>query len=147
MKLRAMQPDGRVVLPLDGAATNLPLDLALENNDTIYVPPRPSTVGVLGAVYSPASFLIGSHRKVRDYLAEAGGPLKAADKSEIFLIRANGSVISKRNDALSQTVLPGDVIFVPVKPHGNPFWQRLRDISQLVFGAGVAAATVVSITK
>lgn len=147
-KLRAAQPDGRVVLPLAGDSTALPADLTLENNDAIYVPPRPSTVGVFGAVYRPASFLLGDRpKKVRDYLAEAGGPIRAADKGQIFLVRANGSVISKQRDALSKTVLPGDVIFVPVKARGSQFWQRVRDISGLIFGAGLSTAAIVSITK
>ncbi len=147
-RLRAAQPDGRVVLPIAANSTSLPDSLRLENNDTIFVPPQPTTVGVFGAVYRPASFLLkdGAY-KVRDYLEEAGGPIRAADKGQIFLIRANGSVIAKRHDALNKTVLPGDVIFVPVRARGSLFWQRLRDVSQLLFGAGLSTAAVVSLTR
>jgi protein involved in polysaccharide export with SLBB domain len=147
-RLRATQPNGRMVLSLSASSSTLPEALTLENNDTLYIPPRPTTIGVFGAVFRPASFLIkdGDYR-VKDYINEAGGTIKVADKGQIFVVRANGAVISKRSKALEQRVLPGDVIFVPVKTHGSLFWQRLRDISQLLFGAGLTAATIVSLSK
>jgi polysaccharide export outer membrane protein len=147
-RLRATQPTGRIVLPLAVDATALPGTLTLENNDTLYIPPRPITVGVFGAVFRPASFLLkeGNYR-VRDYINEAGGTIRVADKGQIFVVRANGAVISKRGKALDQKVLPGDVIFVPVRTHGSVFWQRLHDISQFLFGTGLTAAAIVSLTR
>jgi protein involved in polysaccharide export with SLBB domain len=147
-RLRAAQPNGRVVLPIAYAAPSLPGDIVLENNDAIHIPPRPTTVGVFGAVYRPASFLLrDGGRRVKDYLDDAGGPIKAADKGQIFLVRANGEVVSKHRDVMGATVYPGDVIFVPVKTHGSRFWQHFRDVSQFVFGASISAATVTAITR
>ncbi len=57
-RLRTAEPDGRVVMPIHPAAYALPATVLLENNDSINVPVRPSTVGVFGAVYRPASFLL-----------------------------------------------------------------------------------------
>lgn len=145
-RLRRSEPDGRMVLDIPPTSTALTVDFALENNDRIVVPARPSTVGVFGAVYRPASFFLdestGAPRRVRDYLKRAGGPLKVGDRGQVFVIRANGSVVAKRDGALSATVLPGDVIFVPVRTEGSTFWQRFRDISQFLFGAGVTAAVI-----
>lgn len=147
-RLRASQPDGRIVLPIDYSAAELPGNLVLENNDTIYIPPRPTTVGVFGAVFRPASFLLRAEkRRVRDYLDDAGGPIDAADKSQIFLVRANGEVVSKHRDVKAAYVYPGDVIFVPVKTHGSRFWKHFRDVSQFLFGAGITAATISAIAK
>lgn len=144
-RLRAAEPDGRVVMAVHPAATSLPGDVLLENNDSIVVPARASTVGVFGAVYRPASFLMDEHRRplrVRDYLYKAGGPLRAADQSGIFVVRANGEVLPKKRGALSARVLPGDVIFVPVKTQASNFWAKLREISTALFQAGLSATAI-----
>ncbi len=80
--------------------------------------------------------------RVKQYLDRAGGPLRAADRREIFVVRANGEVLPRSKGALNAVVLPGDVIFVPVKTQSNSFWTRLRDISTILFQAGVGAAGV-----
>jgi protein involved in polysaccharide export with SLBB domain len=143
-RLREAEPDGRVVLNISPSATSLPTDVILENNDQIYVPVRASTVGVFGAVYRPASFIIDYRHpmRVRDYIDRAGGWLRAADTAGIFVVRANGEVLSRRRGAMSAYVYPGDVIFVPVKTQSNMFWTKLREISTTLFQAGLSAATI-----
>lgn len=148
-KLRQTEPDGRVVLDISPAATALPGDFVLENNDRIVIPPRPTTVGVFGAVYRPASFAIdmGPPLSVEAYLDRAGGALKSGARNEVFVVRANGAVLSKRSGALKAKVLPGDVIFVPVKTQSSSFWTKLRDISAIIFQLGLGAAAFITVTK
>ena len=149
-RLREAKPDGRVVLDIAPNATTLPGSILLENNDSIMVPPLASTVGVFGAVYRPTSFLIDADhqaKRVRDYIDDAGGNLRAADKGGIFVVRANGEVIPKKRGALNMTVLPGDVIFVPVRTEPNLFWARFSAIATTLFGIGLSAATVVAVTR
>jgi polysaccharide export outer membrane protein len=86
-------------------------------------------------------------RRVRDYLDLAGGPQRVADKGEIFVVRANGSVVTKRRGGLNAPALPGDVVFVPVKTQGSTFWARLRDVTSVLFSAGLSAAAVVALTN
>ena len=103
-RLRTAEPDGRVVMPIHPAAYALPATVLLENNDSINVPVRPSTVGVFGAVYRPASFLLDGGARplsVKQYLDRAGGPLRAADRSNIFVVRANGEVLPRSQAARS----------------------------------------------
>ncbi len=146
-RLRRAEPDGRVVLDIAANATSLPGDILLENNDSIVVPPRATTVGVFGAVYRPASFLLSDGRPLRvaDYIERAGGTLRAADRGGIFVVRANGSVLSTKRGALKAPVLPGDVIFVPVRTQGSSFWAKLRDITTILFQIGLSAATISAI--
>jgi protein involved in polysaccharide export with SLBB domain len=139
-QLRKRQPNGRLVFDLPVEARSLPGDLILENNDTIYVPPRPVTVGVFGAVPGQASFAYREGMKVKDYIRQAGGVQKLGDKGEIFVIRANGTVVSK--NARSQPALPGDLIFVPIDANRGEFWARLRDITSTLFSGVAAAASV-----
>lgn len=148
-RLRAAEPDGRVVLDMPSVSNTLPADFVLENNDRIVIPPRPTTIGVFGAVYRPASFAIDNSRQLRvsDYLKRAGGPLRAADNGSIFVVRANGEVISKRNGGLRAPVLPGDVVFVPVKTSSSSVWAKIRDITQIIFQLGLGAAAFVAVTQ
>ena len=148
-RLRGTEPDGRVVLNITETAATLPTDLVLENNDRIVVPPRPTTVGVFGAVYRPASFLMDGTKpeRVESYIDRAGGALRAADRKNIFVVRANGDVLSRRRGALKANVLPGDVVFVPVKTQASSTWAKIREISTIVFQLGLSAAAFVAITK
>ena len=139
-QLRGREPNGRLVFDLPVDATSLPGDLILENNDTVYVPPRPVTVGVFGAVPSPASFAYRPGRSVRDYLDSAGGVQKLGDKGELFVVRANGTVVSK--GALGKPALPGDLIYVPIEVGRGEFWARLRDITSVLFSGVAAAASI-----
>jgi protein involved in polysaccharide export with SLBB domain len=148
-RLKKAQPDGRVVLEIAPNATSLPGDVLLENNDAIYVPPMSTTVGVFGAVYRPASFNIGSGRpqRVKDYVDRAGGTLRAADRGGIFVVRANGDVISEKRGAMNARVIAGDVIFVPVKTQTGGFWAKFKDITTTLFQLGLSAATVTAVVK
>jgi protein involved in polysaccharide export with SLBB domain len=145
-RLKAQKPDGRLVLALGPEATTLPADLTLENNDRIFVPPRPKTVGVFGAVYETGSFLYTPRSRLSEYLALAGGPKSIANRGEIFVVRANGSVLSTRqaHDLGRQPALPGDVIFVPVKTSGGLF-EKILAVSSVIFQFGLTAATLVAI--
>lgn len=144
-QLREREPNGRLVFDLPVSATTLPGELILENNDTVYVPPRPVTVGVFGAVPTPASFAYRDGASIKDYIGLAGGVQKLGDKGEIFVVRANGTVVSK--NALGKPAHPGDLIFVPIEADRGEFWARLRDITSSLFGGVVAAASVEALTR
>lgn len=148
-KLRQAEPDGRIVLDLAPGAATLPTSFLLENNDHIFIPPRPTTVGVFGAVYRPASFIVedGKTMAVKRYLELAGGPLRAGDRGQVFVVRANGSVLSQRDGALSAKALPGDVIFVPVRSQSSSLWTKIRELSTIVFQLGLSTAAFISVTN
>ena len=141
-RLRTQAPNGRVVLDLPITAGNLP-DLVVENNDRIFVPPRPKTVGVFGAVFQTGAFLFTPGTRLRDYLRQSGGPQRIADKGEVFVVRANGSVLSSRqiHNLFEQPAYPGDVIFVPVRT-GPTLFDRIVAIASVVSQFGVTALTV-----
>lgn len=145
-KLRETEPDGRLILEIEPNAANLPSSLVLENGDQIYVPPRPSSIGVFGAVYRPASYMIGDRsKKIRDYIDMAGGPVRAADKGDLFVVRANGAVVPRSEGALGDSALPGDVVFIPVKTSSTDLLTKIGQISTILFQFGIAAATVAAI--
>jgi protein involved in polysaccharide export with SLBB domain len=152
-RLRALRPTGRVVLQLQPSSTELP-DLALEDGDRIYVPSRPTTVGVFGSVFNAASYLYLSGRTLGEYIKLAGGPTKGADEASIFVVRANGTVSSRRqstgwfqssDDLGSLVAEPGDSVFVPEEMDKTTFLQAAKDWTQILyqFGLGVAGLKVI----
>lgn len=148
-KLREAEPDGRLILEITPQAATLPGGLLLEDGDWVIVPPRPTSVGVFGAVYRPASFQLveSDSRRIRDYIEMAGGTLGAADKGDIFLVRANGSVVTRKEGALNARALPGDVVFVPIRTNTGDLFARIAQVASIVFQFGLAAATVAAITE
>jgi protein involved in polysaccharide export with SLBB domain len=153
-KLREVKATGRVVLDLKPSSTeagDLP-EIALEDGDRFVVPYRPSTIEMLGAVYNKNSFLYRRDERVDDYLKRAGGPTRDADTGRMFVIRADGSVLSKQSvkglwngGFASLRLMPGDAIVVPERLSHGSFLRGLRDWSQVFsqFALGAAAVRVI----
>jgi protein involved in polysaccharide export with SLBB domain len=153
-KLRQIRATGRIVLELPRARATLNdiPDLALEDGDRLFIPSRPSTVSVFGAVYNQNAFLYKDGKRIGDYLGQAGGPTRDADKGSLYLIKADGSVVSKQqsghffNSFDGQTVVPGDAIVVPEELIKVSWTKELKDWSQIFyqFALGVAGLKVLS---
>lgn len=152
-KLRQTNATGRIVLDLhpDSDGTDAIPKIPLENGDRLFVPPLPSTVNVVGMVNNQAAFLYASDLRLNDYLEEAGGPSRYADRGRTFVIRADGSVIAKQGRSRlftsgfgSVRMYPGDTLVVPTNVTKTTFLRGLLDWSEVVsnFGLGVAAINV-----
>jgi polysaccharide biosynthesis/export protein len=154
MHLSAIKPSGRVVLqmkPTAATVEDIPA-LPLEDGDVLYVPPRLGTVQVEGSVYNATAFRYESGKRLGAYLNDAGGPTREADKRRIFVIRADGTVISKqsKNSTFHEKfenlkLLPGDAIVVPEKlktPGASKVLEFTQGISQSALTAA-ALSTVI----
>lgn len=151
-KLRERRPDGRLVLTIGPDTPALPDSLVLENNDAVYVPPRPVSVGVFGSVSGPASFTWRSGMTIGDYIREAGGVQKIGDKGQTFVVRANGTLLAPRHGTFSGSIfaeraLPGDLVYVPINPSRGETWAKIRDLSSVLFSGALATASVVAVSK
>jgi protein involved in polysaccharide export with SLBB domain len=151
-RLRTLKPTGRIVLELPENPTAADLaDITLEDGDRLIVPQRPGMVSVFGTVFNESSFLYRPDKNVSDYLAQAGGPRKEADERSIYVLRADGSVISKRGSGLLVSSLdrmrpmPGDAIVVPEDLTRTTLTKDLKDWTQIFyqFGLGAAALKVI----
>ncbi|MGB7191744.1 MAG: SLBB domain-containing protein, partial [Acidobacteriaceae bacterium] len=150
-RLHQVRATGRIVLeekPNSSGAAALP-PIQLEDGDAFIVPPVPASVNVVGAVYDQNSFLYAPGRRVGDYLHLAGGPNRDADKKHAFIIRADGSVLSRAaasgiwgNTFDSVRIHPGDTIVVPEKTFGPTFMRGFLDWSQVVSQLGLGAAAI-----
>ena len=149
-RLREVRPTGRVVLQLAPDAKALP-DLPLEDGDTLSIPSRSSSVGIFGSVFTTGSFVYEADHTTEQYLSLAGGPTRGADKDSIFVLRANGSVISARQGSsfwhsgtnLNSTVVQaGDTIFVPEQTNKSTFVQDAKDWTQILYQFGLGLAGI-----
>ena len=156
-RLRAVRPNGRIVLQLQASSTEVP-PLALEDGDRLFIPPRPTTIGVFGSVFNAGSYLFSGSRIIDDYLQLAGGPTRGADQGSTFVIRANGSVVSSQQGSGSSwwsrsqgmqglKAEPGDTIFVPEEINKVTFVQAAKDWTQILYQFGIGIAGIVSATK
>jgi len=148
-RLRRIQPIGRIVLdlkPNSSGIESLP-DLALEDGDRFVVPRVPDNVNVEGQVYSANAFVYTSGEHVIDYMKRAGGPDRQADRKRTFILRADGSVVSRQYDDVNRAAIyPGDTIVVPPNIDRRSVWQRFIDIASIVgnFGIGIAAIDILA---
>ncbi len=153
-RLAKVQPNGRIALELSpdaNAIESLP-DVPLENADRIVVPARPGFVTVVGAVVNNNAFLWRPGRTAGDYLKIAGTD-EAADVSNMFILRADGTVNSSsdsrgffgRNSVEALALQPGDALVVPnqldFETWGRAFTRNAKDWTQILanFGLGIAA--------
>ena len=153
-QLRGMRATGRIVLEFTPTSTgqqSIP-PTPLENGDTFSVPSRPIVVSVVGAVHGQNVFLYQPERRVGDYLQLAGRPTRIADRKHEFIIRADGSIVSRETSAAlwsdhfeSDAVNPGDTIVVPEKPIKPSTLRDVIDWSQVFsqFAIGAAAIEVI----
>src|SRR5579859_7536958 len=152
-RMRGLKATGRIVLEIKPSATStaaLP-ELALEDGDRLVVPFRPATVNVIGSVYTSSSFIYKPGKTVSDYLRLAGGPTRDGDRARTFVIRADGSTVSRQqhNRLISLSfdslrLMPGDTVVVPETLDRVAFLRGLRDYTQIFtqFVLGAAAAKV-----
>jgi protein involved in polysaccharide export with SLBB domain len=115
------------------------------------IPSKPSSVSVVGAVYDQNAFVFEDVRNANDYLQLAGGITKNGDTKHAFIVRADGSVVSRKSsmarnrgglEALAMN--PGDAIVVPEIVNKTTLLRGLTDWSSIFsqFGLGAAAINV-----
>jgi polysaccharide export outer membrane protein len=139
-------------------------DVELEDEDTLTIPQTPGVVHVIGEVFNPTSLLYEESGTVSYYLRRVGGMTKEADKKQLSVIKADGSVVSIEQSNRAKLVFwdpefnswlfggfmslrmePGDAIVVPQKLD-RYFWLRTtKDITQIIFQIAVAAGVVFAI--
>jgi protein involved in polysaccharide export with SLBB domain len=149
-RLSKVKATGRIVLQFRANSTSIDdvPAISLENGDRLVVPFVPANINIVGAVYDQNSYLYEKGRTLGYYLRQAGGVNRNADWRHAFLIRADGSVISRthmRNPGFFKTsfedlrLYPGDTIVVPdktLRPSALRYFVQWSQIfSQLALGA------------
>ena len=149
--LRKLQSNGRITLELNPDGLNLASlpDLPLEDGDRIMIPATPGFISAMGAINNENVFIYKPGRTVGEILKVAG-LREEADKKEIFILRADGSIVGNATAGWFGSInglklMPGDTIVVPEKMdkenNRNFVMRQFKDITQILsqFGLGVAA--------
>jgi protein involved in polysaccharide export with SLBB domain len=154
-QLQSNPPIGRVVVRIPSDLQKLKgtsADVPVRDGDVLIIPKKADYVMVNGQVFNPTAVSYRPGHSARWYLSQAGGTTQIADKKAVFVIRADGSVLSAKNnsvgwfsgDPLGQTLKPGDSIVVPeAAPRiGTRNWQNLFQAGQLAASAALAVAYI-----
>jgi protein involved in polysaccharide export with SLBB domain len=148
-RLKLLRASGRIVLNLKPTAhevSELPA-LTLQDGDRLVIPAVPPSVNVVGAVYYPSSFLYNEKGRVMAYLQQAGGPNRDADRKHVFIVRADGAVLSKEastsfwgNTFKDEGINPGDTIVVPEKVYKGSSLRAFSNYAQLFSSVALGIA-------
>ncbi len=164
-KLKTVRIEGRVVIKLSrNEFQGSKYDLELESGDFLTIPRVPGIINVVGEVFNPTALLYEQGQTLEQYLAKVGGMTKEADRKQVSVIRADGSVISmmqKRSSRLlwdsqrnqwqlggsflSTKLDPGDTIVVPKKLDYTAWLRNTKDITQILFQVAMAAGVVIAL--
>ena len=152
-QLRDTKPVGRLVInvgqvirgPVGG-----PDDVILRDGDKLMIPKKSQEITILGEVQSPTSHVFEAGLTRDEYIARSGGTTQKADRKRIYVVRANGDVISGERSGWfrrSQSVemRPGDTIVVPLdteRIRALPLWQA---VTTIIYNLAVALLAVRSV--
>jgi protein involved in polysaccharide export with SLBB domain len=146
-QLRATRAVGRLVINVPGilrSPVGSQYDVVLRDGDELIVPRAQQQVTVIGEVQTVTSHLFRPGLARDGYIALSGGTTVRADRGRIYVVRADGSVVSQgsRWFSSSATIEPGDTIVVPLNAEHIPplpFWQA---VTQILYNVAIAFLAV-----
>jgi protein involved in polysaccharide export with SLBB domain len=147
--LRATKPVGRLVIDLNAVLRSTTPgaqgDITLKNGDRLVIPRRTQEVTVLGEVQNSTSHIFKPDLSRDDYVSLSGGATQRADRGHIYIVRADGSVVTGRGGwfrRATASVNAGDTIVVPLdaeRMRPLPLWSA---VTQIIYNLAIAAAAV-----
>ena len=149
--LKAVEGVGRLLIDLPAAMSgDLNANLEVEDGDTLFVPRISNTVSVVGEVKRAGTHTFQSELSLDDYIDLSAGFTRRADDGGVYLVKANGSVITLeqnlwRFSGNNRSLDPGDTIVVPIDTQYKESLASWREITQIVYQSLVSVAAVVSL--
>ncbi len=148
-QLKQTQAVGRLVIDLPGLVANdagSSKDVLLKNGDALLVPQLKQEVTVIGEVQSVTSHLYAKSRTRDEYINLSGGLTRKADKSKIYVVRADGSVVASSGSMFRRNIgigiQPGDSIVVPLDSERIPKLPMWQAVTQIIYNLTVAFAAI-----
>ena len=146
--IEEIEGEGRLVINLEEAlSNNSKFDTYLEDGDALIIPQATNIINIIGEVRNPNVVNYSASLDTDDYLNLAGGLTQRADSGDIYIIRANGSIISLKKSFFSLGLSkpqfqPGDTLVVPIKQNYQdplPLWSQ---VTQIIYQSMVSIAAV-----
>jgi protein involved in polysaccharide export with SLBB domain len=149
--LRDATPVGRLVIDLERSSRANPgseQDIVLKDGDRLMVPRVTQEVTVIGEVQSVTSHLYRADLSRDEYIAMSGGLTPRADEDRVYVVRADGSVVTRSGNTWfnggSVDIQTGDTIVAPLdteRMRPLPFWTA---VTSIIYNIAVAASAVSS---
>ena len=147
-QLKKSEALGRMVIDLKRAvACDSEANIVLQDGDKLFIPPMLDEVTVVGEVYYPSSHLYRKSLNSQDYVSLSGGTTVLARKDHVFVVQANGEVVSVRggdweNKAGQVTVTPGATIYVPLNVDRMNDLEWTQSWTEIIYHLGLTAASL-----
>ncbi len=149
-QLKATKAVGRLVIDLNkvldspvGSAS----DVVLREGDQLIIPKQKQEVTVIGEVQSGTSHFYRENLTRDDYIGLSGGATRKADRGRIYVVRADGSVVSSENSgwfrrSAQVAMRPGDTVVVPMDTERMPALPMWQAVTSILYNLAIAAAAV-----
>lgn len=149
-QLEGTKAVGRLVIDLEAIVNGVKTDIVLQNNDRIFIPDNPQEVAVLGEVNYPTSHVFDQKLTRDDYINHSGGMTYKADKKRVYVVKANGQVLSPKATSTwfgknPQDIHVGDTIVVPLDADRIRPLFLWSSIAQIVYQSALAIAAFNSV--
>ncbi|MEZ5533747.1 MAG: SLBB domain-containing protein [Steroidobacteraceae bacterium] len=149
-QLRSARAVGRLVIDLPAAISatpGTPDDIVLQNGDRLFVPKQRQEVTVLGEVHNSTSHFYKPGLSRDDYISLSGGVTRKADEGQIYVVRADGSVVARNSSRWfsrgSQVRMePGDTIVVPLDTERLPPLPLWQAVTQVLYNVAISLAAI-----
>lgn len=119
-------------------------DIILRMGDVITIPKQDNTVRVNGAVLYPNAVSYNESFSWRDYVSQAGGPVKGAHLAKTYIVYQNGKVATKKTGL---HVEPGCEIIIPQEPQRERRGISVAEIAALASSVTAIATMVITLVN
>ncbi|MEO8064334.1 MAG: SLBB domain-containing protein [Pseudomonadota bacterium] len=149
-QLKTTQAVGRLVIDLDTVLENprgSNSDVVLREGDLLIIPKQKQEVTVIGEVQTSTSHFYRAALSRDDYIGMSGGATRKADRGRIYVVRANGSVVSSESTgwfrrSAQVAMKPGDTVVVPLDTERMPALPLWQAVTQILYNLAITAAAV-----
>jgi protein involved in polysaccharide export with SLBB domain len=149
-QLKSAKAVGRLVIDLNAvleSPVGSPSDVVLREGDQLIIPKQKQEVTVIGEVQNTTSHFYRPDLARDDYIGLSGGATRKADRGRIYIVRADGSVISSENAGWFRrsgqvAMRPGDTIVVPLDTERLPALPMWQAVTGILYNLAIAVAAV-----
>jgi len=149
-QLKSAKAVGRLVIDLNNileAPLGSQVDVVLRKGDQLIIPKQKQEVTVIGEVQNTTSHFYRPELTRDDYIGLSGGATRKADRGRIYIVRADGSVISSENSGWFRRsgqaeMKPGDTVVVPLDTERMPALPMWQAVTGILYNLAIAAAAV-----
>lgn len=149
-KVTLVIPKTRIIVDLakvlnsQGSAGNI----VLRDGDTLFVPKKPLTVSVVGAVLNPGNLIYEEKKKIDDYVSKVGGYSEDANIKRVIVLKPNGETYPRSKVKFIER---GDILIIPPKPlvitEKKTWWEKTKDVVKVISDTATAAFIIRSLKQ